>query len=172
MVLQRYSERMGLYNMKKLLLILGVAIAIVVLSSCEESSGLMINSENFKIELLYSCGWCAGVEQLTLSESAATYAHDYACGEQSDIPETSITISDSVWAQYLNNIDIDSFQSLEIDNCGVCYDWCDYTLKMSDSTFNHSIRFVNTDEITHAKTKILAEELINILNEKSDEFHD
>ena len=170
--LHRFPPFLCLESMKRILLVIDVIIAIAIMASCEENGNMSVDSETFKIELIFTCGWCAGSEILKLSDSKYTYEYDYACGDLEDVPETAFNLTEKEWTSLAKNIDISAFKNLEIDNCGVCYDGCDFVLKMSDSTFSHQIRFVNSEEITDNKTQQLAQELITLLEFKREELQD
>ena len=129
--------------------------------SCSEKE--QDNLADFTIKYGSECGWCAGPEYITLTNSKIKYERTIPCGEDEGTTNKSRNISSDEWAEINNSFDYSLFKTLEYNECNVCVDGCDEILQVTENEFSHELRFSNSTEVEGMEH--LREKLSEILEE-------
>ncbi len=147
--------------MKNLLKTFILIFVISLVISCDNDE---ISSEaDFKIEFGSVCGWCAGEEFITVTNSQIEYNRSIPCGDDKGIMHKSRKITNSEWNEIISSFDYSLFKKLNYNTCNVCADGCDEIIRTTNNTDIHEIRYSPSDEIK--ETKELKQILTEILEE-------
>lgn len=147
--------------MKKIL-ITGLIIFILTgFVGCEENE--IPEQENIKIEFGSVCGWCAGEEFISVTNSGIEYIRSIPCGEEKGITKKEKEINPEEWDEILSSFDYSLFSTLNYNSCNVCVDGCDEIIKITKDDILHEIRYSYPDEVN--ETKDLRQLLNKIMEE-------
>jgi hypothetical protein len=147
--------------MKKIL-ITGLFIFILTgFIGCEENE--IPEQENIKIEFGSVCGWCAGEEFISVTNSGIEYIRSIPCGEGKGITKKEKEINPEEWDEILSSFDYSLFSTLNYNSCNVCVDGCDEIIKITKDDILHEIRYSYPDEVN--ETKDLRQLLNKIMEE-------
>jgi len=99
------------------------------------------------IEFGSACGWCAGEETITISESKIEYIRNIPCGENEGQTKLSRTYNSEEWEGLINSLNYDYFLTLDYNTCNVCVDGCDEFIFITKDGETHEIRYTPGNEI-------------------------
>ncbi len=148
----------------KQILITVFTIFIFLITGCKESE--IPVQENIKIEFGSECGWCAGQEFITVSNSKIEYTRIIPCGESKGIKTKEKNINSEEWNEILSSYDFSLFKTLNYNSCNVCVDGCDEIIKITEYESNHEIRYSFPNEVEETQ------DLRQILNKIMEEMRD
>ena len=86
------------------------------------------------------CGWCGGMDSLTITKLNSIYAFDSPCPEIADKKRNAKTDS-TEWNELLATLDWDEFNKVQVETCAVCTDGCDTWISVEKNQQTHLIRF-------------------------------
>jgi len=86
------------------------------------------------------CGWCAGMDSLTITKLNSSYAFDSPCPEIEDKKRNAKTDS-TEWNELLATLDWNEFNQVQVETCAVCSDGCDTWISVEKNHQTHRIRF-------------------------------
>ena len=86
------------------------------------------------------CGWCGGMDSLTITKLNSSYAFDSPCPEIEDKKRNAKTDS-TEWNELLATLDWDEFNQVQVETCAVCTDGCDTWISVEKNHQTHRIRF-------------------------------
>jgi len=86
------------------------------------------------------CGWCAGLDSLTISKLNSSYAFGASCLGTEDKKRNAKTNSIE-WNELLATLDWDEFNKVQVNTCAVCTDGCDTWISVEKNHQTHLIRF-------------------------------
>ncbi len=152
------------FFMKEILNTVFVIFIMLIISGCEESE--IPVQENFKIEFGSECGWCAGQEFISVTNSKIEYTRNIPCGEGKGIRKKEKEISSKDWNELQSSFDYSLFKTLNYNSCNVCVDGCDEIIKITENDSIHEIRYTSPNEIEETK------DLRQILNKIMEEMRD
>lgn len=123
-----------------------------------------LSEEDFKIEFGSVCGWCAGDEFISVTNSRIEYYRYIPCGDNKGTTMKNRKISGSEWNEIITSFDYQTFKSLNHNTCNVCVDGCDEIIRITDNGMANEIRYSPGDEILETKNikLILAELLVEM----------
>lgn len=124
--------------MKILLRTFFIFLLLFSLACDQEESGMQ---DDFVIEFGTVCGWCAGEELLTVSESGIKYTRTIPCGDDKGTTQKQKSISTSEWEEIYASFDYSYFKTLNYNECNVCADGCDEFIKITDHNDSGEIRY-------------------------------
>ena len=120
-------------------------LSLFLFSGCTEEN---LNAEDsIRIEFGSVCGWCAGEEKITVTESKVKYFREIPCGENAGKTELSRSYSSDDWDELVNSFDYDHFLTLGYNTCNVCVDGCDEFIIITKDGKTHEIRYNPGTEI-------------------------
>jgi len=124
------------------------------------------SNEDFKIVYGTACGWCAGEEYISITQSKISYKRIIPCGEDKGVetrnnPNTAEKW-DSIWSSFNYNL----FKTLDYAVCNICVDGCDEIIRVTKYGDTHEIRYNPSQEIEGI------EELQQLLKGIFTEFND
>lgn len=131
-----------------------IALLIFMLSSCSD------NTEESKIEMPFEkisfnllCGWCAGEKNIEIDKDAKiAYEKTFPCDPESNIKEER-TLTEEEAQALIAVYELEPLLSIDLNQCGECYDGCDDTLIIEGSNGeNHSIRYDQFDSYEELET--------------------
>ncbi len=142
--------------------LLKIFISIFVLSlviSCDNDE---ITSEtDFKIEFGSVCGWCAGEEFITVTNSQIEYNRNIPCGDEKGTTHKSRKITNSEWNEIISSFNYSKFKTLSYNTCNICADGCDEIIRMTNSNNLYEIRYSPSEEIDEVKKlRLILSELL------------
>ena len=86
------------------------------------------------------CGWCGGMDSLTITKLNGSYAYDSPCPEIADKKRNAKTDS-TEWNELLATFDWNEFNQVQVETCAVCTDGCDTWISVEENHQTHTIRF-------------------------------
>lgn len=119
--------------------------AISIFLGCDKYE--VIENDNFTIEFGSECGWCAGLEHITLTATKIKYLRNIPCGENKGITQKSREISEEEWNEIISSFDYALFKTLEYNDCNVCADGCDEIIRITENKNAHDLRYSVSEEI-------------------------
>ena len=134
--------------------------------SCSEKE--QDNLANFTIKFVSECGWCAGQEYITVTNSKIGYERTIPCGENEGTTNKNRNISPEEWVEINNSFDYSLFQTLDYNDCNVCADGCDEILQISENESTHELRYSNSGDVEGMES--LREKLSEILEEMRNQI--
>lgn len=120
-------------------------LSLLFLAGCEKEN--LNATDSFRIEFGSVCGWCAGEEKITVSQSKIEYTRIIPCGENEGQTELKRTINSEEWDNLINTLDYDYFLTLDYNECNVCVDGCDEFIKITKNGEPHEISYTPGTEI-------------------------
>jgi hypothetical protein len=120
-------------------------IALIFISGCKESEVTIIPHEYSNSDLIikagFVCGWGAGTDSIDITSTKISY--NYYIPGRSLQPQIkkSRAVSESEWAEILNDVTISEFVKLQYQTCNVCADGCDEWIFIKNDTISHKITF-------------------------------
>ncbi len=147
--------------MKKFLKTGLVILVLLILGACERNE--IPEQENIKIEFGSECGWCAGKEFITVTNSGIKYIRNIPCGEGKGIKGKEKEISSKEWNEIQSSFDYSLFTTLNHNSCNVCVDGCDEIIRITKNDNIHEIRYSSPNEVE--ETKDLRQILSKIMEE-------
>ncbi len=111
--------------------------------SCEDISdeGELANdnlptAEGIEILTGYRCGWCAGSDSLYINSEIVSYTFS-KCGPY--LYDDQSNTDEDYWNEMLQLLDYEKFKSIDLNECGICYDGCDLWITINDGLSTHTI---------------------------------
>ena len=129
--------------------------------SCSEKEQDILS--DFTIKFGSACGWCAGQEYITLTNSKIEYERTIPCGEDEGTTNKNRNISSEEWAEINNSFDYSLFKTLDYNECNICVDGCDEILQITENESTHELSYSNSTEVEGME--ILREKLSGILDQ-------
>lgn len=130
----------------------------IILISCEKN----IEQTNLIITSGTACGWCAGTDSVTITQAKTIYKFNSPC-DDNDLNITRTTDS-KVWNRLIDNLEISSFNAINLNSCNVCADGCDTWISVNNEGKYHRIRYGYDDSDAIDKIRPFAEQLDSIRN--------
>jgi len=151
--------------MKKTFLCFLFITVYITLGSCEKDSDS--SNEIFMIEFGSECGWCAGKEYISISETTIKYVRTIPCDENQGVTQKSKSITTARWDSICSSFDYNKFKKLEYNECNVCVDGCDEIIKITQNRTEQQLRYAPGEEIEGIKNlrQILAGIMIEMQNQ-------
>lgn len=115
-----------------------VNLFLLLAFSCDDKENQM-NTDKLTVTYGHICGWCSGLDSITVSQVTTSLFYDYYCGD-SVINRSDITKQD-LWSLLKQNINKDEFQKISLNTCYVCVDGCDTWITVSSDNYYHKIRY-------------------------------
>jgi len=125
--------------MKNRIGLLLFVLSLLLFSACEKEE--LKAKDNFIIEFGSVCGWCAGEEKITVTESKVEYFREIPCGENAGKTELSRSFSSEDLNDLLGSFEYEHFLSLNYNTCNVCVDGCDEFIVITKDGETHEIRY-------------------------------
>jgi hypothetical protein len=135
-----------------------VLICAVVLISCKkDNAGLTlkdvkIDESGTIIKYGYACGWCAGIDSLTISSNDLWFISQKPCDNVTKVEHKSLTGEEK--DDLFNSLNINEFSKIELNTCNICVDGCDHWISVKNDSFYHLIRYGFEDSITLSSIRI------------------
>jgi len=120
-------------------------LVLLLFATCAEDE--LIEQESFIIKFGSECGWCAGQEYITVSDSIVEYLRNIPCGENMGTVSKSRNLVSDEWTEITSSFDYSLFVTLEYNECNVCVDGCDEIIKISHDETLHELRYSFSDEV-------------------------
>ncbi len=120
-------------------------LSLMLLTGCEEEN--IKAKDSYRIEFGSVCGWCAGEEKITVTESKVKYFREIPCGENAGKTELSRSYSSDDWDELVHSLEYDHFLVLDYNTCNVCVDGCDEFIIITKDGETHEIRYNPGTEI-------------------------
>jgi sarcosine oxidase delta subunit len=139
-------------------------VILFLFSACSKNE--IIENEDMKIEFGTACGWCAGVENITITSSKIVYSRVIPCGDNKGTSTKNRSLSKTEWEELFHLFDYNLFLTLEHNECNVCADGCDEFLKITRNNTLHELRYAPGIEVEGM------ENLRNRLNEILADFRE
>lgn len=102
---------------------------------------------SYIIEFGSECGWCAGQEYITVSNSKVEYLRNIPCGENQGATNKSRNLNSDEWEALKSSFDYSLFVTLEYNECNVCVDGCDEIIRITEGEKSHELRYSFSDEV-------------------------
>lgn len=150
----------GECNTMKKLMGLGILMFLACFAGCLDEETVAID---FSIKYGTTCGWCAGEEYITISDSEILYERNIPCGGEKGLTKKSRKLDSAEWNTILESFEYELFKTLDYNECNVCADGCDEIIKISDGDFVHEIRYSPAENVEGMED--LREILSNIMEE-------
>ena len=115
-----------------------INLILLVSLSCDEEEKI-VNSNKLTVTYGHVCGWCAGLDSITIAKDVTNLFTDYNCGD-SIIRKSTATKKDQ-WSALKNNFDPNQFQKIDLNSCYVCADGCDTWITIISDSYYHKIRY-------------------------------
>lgn len=142
-------------------LLFGLAIASIFIIGCSEGESPTADIERFEYNTL--CGWCVGISFLVIEGNEVTFTEEMQCTAQESITrELSLSEIDALQSA-LSAVDPNTIQ---LNECGECFDGCEEQLVFGESGNLHRIIFNSRD---YPQLDEL-EELLEVVVEIKDSF--
>lgn len=103
--------------------------------------------DDFVIEFGTVCGWCAGNESITVSNSTVNYQRIIPCGENQGTFNNSKMISADLWDDIVASFNYSYFLTLDYNECNVCVDGCDEFILITNNNKTHKITYKPSTQI-------------------------
>ena len=108
---------------------------------------ITIEQEKFTIQFGSECGWCAGQEYITITDSKVKYERIIPCGENKKTTTKSRELNSYEREEISSSFDYSLYKSLEYTACNVCADGCDEIIRITKDNTSHELRYSFSDEI-------------------------
>ena len=121
-------------------------------------------AETYTIKYGSECGWCAGQEYITITNTKVEYERNIPCGDDKGTIHKSRELCGCDWHGLATLFDYSLFKKLEYNECNVCADGCDEIIKITDDNgIAHELRYSATEKIEGMED--LRERLTEIMDE-------
>lgn len=143
-----------------------VILLVLISQSCNKNVVDLKPEANYEFRYISACGWCAGSSELSIVNKMATFQYHAVCENTPRSFKKELTNNEF---EELKLAELyETIKTLEINECGVCYDGCDETLTFIENETEYSIRFTNDEKISQIKDQIeKIRTLFNELDKKS-----
>ena len=112
--------------------------------ACKEDDEF--ESLNVEISSGFICGWCEGADSIIMNENEYVYVEFNPCSYEAFHPKKYGNIDAGEWNEMLRLLDFDTFRSIDLNQCNVCFDGCDYWVKVKQGAEIHRITFGRSKE--------------------------
>ena len=134
-------------------------------SSCSNEAEEELKNLPFEsISFSQLCGWCVAGHSITIeNDETVKFSQTFPCKPEDNIEKSRPLTEDEVQS-IIEVFQLEAIESIDLDQCGECYDGCDDTLvfEKSDES-NHLIRYDQFDKYDElVKIKDLVETLQKI----------
>ena len=86
------------------------------------------------------CGWCGGMDSLTITKLNSRYAFHSPCPGIED-KKRNVKTDSTEWNELLATLDWNEFNKVQVNTCAVCADGCDTWISVEKNHETHRIRF-------------------------------
>ena len=107
--------------------------------ACQDHQDENIVLKGLIIKTGQTCGWCAGSDSLTLTETKEYYEFIAACGGQNKSLQENTDLEK--WNDLLQDFDLETFTNVNVNTCNICVDGCDTWISVQKDDMIHEIRF-------------------------------
>jgi hypothetical protein len=116
---------------------------ILVFSGCRKPVVLDDNKQKPDSGLIikagFVCGWGSGTDSLEISQTRISYKYFIPSTSNVPVINKSRSVTDTEWAEILNDVDLDDFFRLNYNTCNVCVDGCDEWIFIQNGKLSHQI---------------------------------
>ena len=161
-----YNCLLGKFVFMKHLVKVGFfALVFLFFTTCAEDE--FKKQESYIIEYGTECGWCAGQEYITVSNSKVEYLRNIPCGENQGTTNKSRNLNSGEWEELTSSFDYSLFITLEYNECNVCVDGCDEIIRITDDETSHELRYSISGEVEGME--ILRQKLEELMEEMKEQ---
>ena len=91
-----------------------------------------------------ACGWCAGSDSMSFTNSKETYFKPPICNFKG--VSYAYPAAPKNWESLVTTFDMEKFSQIEMNTCGVCVDGCDDWVTVQLGAKMHSIRYSDIED--------------------------
>lgn len=126
--------------MKKLCMSLLLFSALTSCSYHDTNERLQFNGLIIRTGTM--CGWCAGMDSLTISADHTAYVSNMPCDQPTRTKQ--LDTQPEKWNELIRSLDWDKFNEVHVNTCAICVDGCDVWITVENDDIYHRIRFTES----------------------------
>lgn len=133
--------------MRSIIILLLLILLVSLFTACGDEPANHLSIEDSKELLIKSdiyCGWCGGVSYFSISQTDATFSHDFACSSD-DIQLQNIVLTSSEWVELTSLLHVEELRQTDLNSCAVCADGCDTEITIQTDNINHTLRYADIE---------------------------